>query len=221
MIKRATNDPEIKVVLLHGGAAGAFAAGADISEFETLYATRDCARQAGRTIARALDAVESCPKPVIAAIEGPCVGGGLSLAMACDIRIAAENAIFAVPPAKLGLVYPKSDTRRLLQTIGLSATKDLLFTARRVHAQEAKEMGLIERLVANNEHVSTARELALDISKRSQWSVRAIKTMISSVQSGISDEDAEALFLDGFENEDFQDGHKAFLEKRAPRFTFK
>jgi enoyl-CoA hydratase/carnithine racemase len=223
LVERAVADPEVKVILIHGGDAGAFAAGADISEFATIYATPEAAAASGGTIAAALDSVEACEKPVIAAIQGACVGGGVSLAMAADFRIAEEGAKFGITPGKLGLVYPAGDTRRLLTAIGPGAAKDLLFTGRIFEANEAKAMGLIDRLAEHGSALEAARTMAVQISAISQWSVRATKTMIAGLQSGWDDRDpkATALFLDGFSNEDFQDGYRAFLEKRSAKFTFK
>lgn len=222
-VDQAVADPETKVLIIHGGDAGAFAAGADISEFEETYATKDSAQAAGDTIAAALEALEACPKPTIAAIDGACVGGGVSLAMACDLRVASAKSKFGVTPGKLGLVYPAGDTRRLLQAVGPGATKDILFTGRIFMAAEAKEMKLIDRLFDDGAGIDAARDFAREIASISQWSTRATKQMIKGLQSGWNDADPNAaeLFLQGFSNQDFLDGFKAFLEKRAPNFTFK
>mgnify|MGYP001800501692 CR=1 FL=1 len=223
LVAEATADEATKVLLIHGGDAGAFAAGADISEFEETYATPQSAQASGETIAAALNAVEDCPKPTIAAIHGACVGGGVSLAMACDLRVASASSKFGVTPGKLGLVYPAGDTRRLLAAIGPGATKDILFTGRIFPAREAKEMKLIDRLAETGPALDAARIFANEIAGISQWSTRATKQMIKGLQSGWSDADpdASALFSQGFSNEDFKDGYKAFLEKRPPNFTFK
>lgn len=223
LVNIAVDDPEVKVLIIHGGDAGAFAAGADISEFEEIYATRDSAKDSGDTIAAALDAVEACPKPTLAAIDGACVGGGVSLAMACDLRVASVGSKFGVTPGKLGLVYPAGDTRRLLEAIGPSATKDILFTGRIFSAEEAKALGLIDRLADKGAGLVQARAFAEQIGAISQWSTRATKRMIKGLQAGWNDKDPDAanLFLEGFSNEDFQDGYKAFLEKRPPNFTYK
>ncbi|MDJ0919499.1 MAG: enoyl-CoA hydratase-related protein [Henriciella sp.] len=222
LVNEATANPDVKVLLIHGGDAGAFAAGADISEFETIYATPESAKASGDTIAAALNAVENCPKPTIAAIDGACIGGGVSLAMACDLRVASAGSKFGVTPGKLGLVYPAGDTRRLLAAIGPGATKDILFTGRIFMADEAKQIQLIDRLAPKGKALSAARTFAAEIAAISQWSTRATKAMIKGLQSGWDDTDqkAEALFLEGFSNEDFQDGYRAFLEKRAAKFTF-
>lgn len=221
LIQSVEQDTSIKVLLIHGGSAGAFAAGADISEFDTIYASRSGVITAGQVMADALNAVENCSKPVVAAIEGACVGGGVSLAMAADIRIASDTAKFGVTPAKLGLVYPPGDTRRLLTAIGPSRTKDVLFTGRIFPATEALDMKLVDKLVPADELLDAARDYANSICKVSQWSTRAIKRMIKGLQDGWTDADEQAvnLFADGFENDDHLEGYKAFLEKRKPNFT--
>ncbi len=221
MISTAEADPDVKVVIIHGGEAGAFAAGADISEFATAYATRDKARASGNTIGAALNAVEKCTKPTIAAIEGACVGGGVSLSVAADLRVAGAGSKFGITPAKLGIVYPGGDTRRLVDLIGASRSKDLLMTGRIFPAEEAMSLGLINRLVPKGDALDAAKQLGTDIAAVSQWSTRAIKRMIAGLESGWADDSEEAtgLFLDGFNNADYEDGAQAFLEKRPAKFT--
>lgn len=223
LVAEANASPDVKLILIHGGDAGAFAAGADISEFETIYATTESAKASGQRIADALDAIENSDKPVIAAIEGACVGGGVSLAMAADLRVAGSGAKFGVTPGKLGLVYPAGDTRRLIAAVGPGATKDILFTGRIFTSEEAKSLGLIDRFVEAGTALEAARAWARDIAAISQWSVRATKRMIRGLQNGWSDEteEAEKLFLNGFSNEDFQEGYRAFLEKRPAKFTYR
>lgn len=223
LVAQAAASPDVKCLIVHGGEAGAFAAGADISEFESVYATPDSAEQSARAIAAALEAIETCPKPVIAAIEGACVGGGVSLAMACDLRVAAAGAKFGVTPGKLGLVYPLADTRRLVQAVGAAATRDILFTARLFGAEEAFRLRLIDRLTDPGAALETAREIAAQMASLSQWSVRASKRMIGHALAGAADDDPEAarLALEGFAGEDFQEGYSAFLAKRPPDFPVK
>ena len=223
LVAQANANADVKVILIHGGTAGAFAAGADISEFETIYATEETARASGQRIAEALDAIETSEKPVIAAIEGACVGGGVSLAMAADLRVAGASAKFGVTPGKLGLVYPAGDTRRLLAAVGPGATKDILFTGRIFSAEDAIAIGLIDRRVETGAALEAARAWAGEIAAISQWSVRAIKRMIRGLQNGWTEEtpQAQSLFLNGFSNEDFKEGYRAFLDKRPARFTFR
>lgn len=221
LVQTAVSAPGVKVLIVHGGDAKAFAAGADISEFGTVYADEENTRATSRVTEDALTALETCPKPVLAAIEGACVGGEDSLAMACDLRIASENSKFGVTPAKLGLVYPPSHTRRLIAAVGPGAAKDIRFTGRIFPAAEARDLHLIDRLVASGTALEETRTLARQIAANSQWSVRAAKQMIAGLQSGWADDDPSALALsrEGFSNADFQDGYKAFLEKRPPNFT--
>ena len=210
----------VRAILVHGGETGVFAAGADISEFGQVYDGRDRSRETGRTIARALDAIEACRQPVIAAIEGDCVGGGVSIAMACDLRSASRTARFGVTPARLGLVYPPGDTQRLMEAVGLSKAKDLLFTGRLISAVDALDMGLVDRIVPEGDAISAARDWAGQIAAMSPSAVQGMKQMMRGLASTWSPDapDAEALFLDGVETADFQEGYTAFLEKRPPRF---
>ncbi|MEM8635497.1 MAG: enoyl-CoA hydratase-related protein [Pseudomonadota bacterium] len=223
LLAKAVADTSIKVILIHGGNAGAFAAGADISEFASIYATPESAEASAKKIAKALDAVVACEKPVLAAIEGACVGAGVSLAMAADIRIAAQGSRFGVTPGKLGLVYPAGDTQRLMWAVGPGATKDILFTGRIFAVEEAHQMGLVDRLVDEGEALQAAQELAVEIAGISQWSVRATKKMIRGLLNGGAPDDSAAwqLHLDGFQSEDFQEGYSAFLEKRPAKFTYR
>lgn len=217
LVAEAAADVRVKVILLHGGRNGTFAAGADISEFGEVYGTPEAARRSGKVIAAALNALEHSEKPVIAAIEGACVGGGVSLAAACDLRMARDGAKFGVTPAKLGLVYPPGDMRRLVALVGTGAAKDLLFTGRLIAADAAQSIGLIDRVVDTGV-LEAGRAYAEEISQSSQWSVRAIKRMIRGLQDGWDEAgpEAEALFVEGFANPDFEEGVSAFLEKRRP-----
>ncbi|GGY38704.1 enoyl-CoA hydratase/isomerase family protein [Parvularcula lutaonensis] len=223
LIDKAAHDEAVLSVILHGGEANTFAAGADISEFEENYKTKDQAARTSDIIAGGVQAVEDCPKPVIAAIEGVCVGGGVSLACAADLRIAGAGSKFGVTPGKLGILYNPADTRRLIRTVGVSAAKELLFTGRIITDREAKDMRLVDRLVAAGMALQVAQSLAGEMAALSQWSIRATKRMIRGLESGWDDHTAEAinLFLDGFSGEDFQEGYRAFLAKRKPDFPYR
>lgn len=217
------NDASVKTVILHGGSAGAFAAGADISEFETIYATSESARHSADLISAAVTSLAQCRKPVIAAIEGSCVGGGVSLALTADIRVASSISKFGVPPAKLGLVYPIDDTRRLIDTVGVPAAKDILLTARLFDCAEAHRIGLVTRIVEEGHALQAAKDTAKLIAQNSLWSHGAMKRTFDAVKAGWKDDspEAKALFLESFGNVDFQEGYKAFLEKRKPAFSYR
>lgn len=223
LIEEANAHPDVKVIILHGGGGGVFAAGADISEFPVIYGTETAARHSGATIARALSALENSPKPVIAAIEGACVGGGVSLAVACDLRMANATASFGITPAKLGLVYPPEDMQRLADLVGAATAKRLLYTGRIFSAADALNMRLIDEVVDAPSILTAARELAREICSVSQWSVRATKKMLRGFRNGggAGSNAAAELFLEGFANPDFAEGVDAFLSKRRPDWKVK
>ncbi len=201
------------------GAGGSFAAGADISEFETVYATPESAAAYSADIAQAMDAVAGCALPVIAQVEGACVGGGCGLALASDLRFAATNAKFAITPSKLGLVYSLNDTKRLVDAVGFSRAKDILFSGRLIKADEALAIGLVDELVDN---VQAAVETYVhSMVANSGFSLRTTKEIIGQISAGqMADDDKTlGLFLSAFEGQDFKEGYKAFLEKRKPGFS--
>ncbi|MEO1015856.1 MAG: enoyl-CoA hydratase-related protein [Pseudomonadota bacterium] len=216
LIAQAEGDRSVKALVI-SGAGGHFAAGADISEFDEVYADREKAETYTRTMLSALDRLENAAKPAIAMIRGACMGGGVSIALACDFRFADDTAEFAIPPARLGIVYSADDTKRLIAAVGVSAAKRLLMTAERLTAHKAKEIGLVDEVIDSASLSKTVEAFVDEIAARSQWSVRATKKMFRLIAAG---EDAAAidLGLDGFESPDFVEGRRAFLEKRKARF---
>ncbi len=213
--------PGIRALILHGGEVGHFAAGADISEFATQYATREGAEAAAEKLAKATAAIEACPVPVIAAIEGSCMGAGLSLATAADLRVIGDGAKFCLPPAKLGAAYPYADLRRLSDIIGLAATRDLLLTARTIDAEEAAALGLVSRRIGMGQALAAAREIAAQMATLSPWALRAGKTMLNQIGTGQKTETPaiRALQIEGFLGPDFNQGQSAFLAKRRPDYS--
>lgn len=218
-IAMAAADPDLKVLVVTGEGEH-FAAGADISEFETLYATAETSEAISHKISDALNELANFPKPTIAKIRGACVGGGAGIALACDIRFADGTSKFAVTPGKLGLVYPFSDVKRLIQAVGLSNAKDILFSARLILAQEALYMGLVNQVVDQNDLDTVVREYALSICDISGQSAIATKQMFRIYEAGERNETptTRELFLNGFSSADFTEGYKAFLAKRKPDF---
>ena len=221
LLADAASDKAVRLLVVRG-AGGHFASGADITEFEQIYATPDRAAAFAQTIEDANEAIARFPRPVIAAIEGACVGGGCGLALACDLRFAAEGARFGVTPAKLGLVYPVGETRRLIDAVGVSAAKDLLFTARLFGHEEARTLGLIDRTAptrAGLDAMLDAYEAAL--LKLSPASARMTKQMVDLALAGDGREtdESRALFTSAFEGRDFNEGYSAFLAKRPPNFS--
>lgn len=217
LLSEAASDASIRLLRVTG-AGEHFAAGADISEFETVYATPESSAQYSRSISTAVAALEYFPKPTLAVIHGACVGGGVSIAIACDLRIAATTAKFAITPGKLGLVYPYDDIRRLIALIGPAAAKDLLYSGRLIRAEEAQSLRLIDRL--GDDPAALAEALCAELLATSQWSLQATKAMIGHVMRGEANT-GEVLFLSSFEAEDFRSGFRAFLDKRPPDFKWR
>jgi len=214
------DQPGLRVLIVRG-AGGAFAAGADIAEFEHAYASRDAALANQADMLAAMSALEDFPLPTIAAIGGACVGGGCGLALCCDVRLAAAGSKFGITPGKLGLAYGVADTRRLVQAVGLSASKDILFTGRILDAEEAMQLGLVDRVVAHEALDEAVLAYASAIAAASSYTARATKTILRLIREGaVEDGDASrALFANAFEGRDFHEGRAAFLEKRPPDFS--
>lgn len=208
-------------VLVVAGAGGAFAAGADIGEFETVYATRDSTAEYFARVSDGMEALARCGKPTVAEVRGACVGGGLGLALCCDLRIAAADARFAITPAKLGLTYSLADTKRLTDAVGPSTAKDMLFTGRLLDAGEALKVGLVNAVVDPEALDAAVAEKARAIAEASGWSARTTKAIVAKILNGAAADDAEssAWLLDAVEGDDFHEGRAAFVEKRTPRFS--
>lgn len=219
LLSDAEADAAVRLLIVRG-AGGAFAAGADISEFEEVYSTTERAAEYSRAVAAALDGLAAFPRPTLAAVDGACVGGGCGIALACDLRFAAHGSKFGITPGKLGLVYTLNDTRRLIDAVGVSAAKDILFTGRILSADEALSLGLIDRLTGRDALMDEARAFCDQVASASAVSARITKQIIARIQAGQAEDDAETrkLFLDAFQGEDFQEGYRAFLAKRKPEF---
>ncbi|MAK64335.1 MAG: enoyl-CoA hydratase [Maricaulis sp.] len=208
-------------VLVVRGAGDHFASGADISEFDAIYETQQRGEANSASIAAALEALARFPHPTIAAIRGACVGGGCGIALACDLRFADTSSRLAITPAKMGLLYPFGDTKRLVEAVGPSMAKDMLFSARVLDATEALDCGLIDRLHepdALDDEIEAYCSRLLDMSPRSATYTKA---MIGRILDGQDHDDDEtrAWFANAFSSADFKEGYKAFLEKRKPDFS--
>lgn len=210
-------DPEIRCVILSGEGPKAFSAGGDIRE----EAEKDCLKaydfiQLGT---KALAAVEQFRAPVIAAVNGYCLGGGTEFAVACDIRIAADNAKMGSPEISLGLLPGWGGSQRLPRIIGMSKAKVFMFTGDMVRAPEALEMGLVDQVVPADQLLDKAMELAQKIAKRPPRAIRYIKTLVNEgmqtdLQRALRMEGAMAVHL--FDTKDNKEACAAFLEKREP-----
>lgn len=218
MDQMATND-RVQVVLLTG-AGGQFCAGADVSEFPSAFADAGAARAYNDLVEAGRLALTHQPKPTIAVVPGLAVGAGCGLAMACDLRFAARTARFGMPPARLGAAYPFPGVRQLVDLVGPSRAKDMLYSGRLVDAEEALRIGLVDRVIPDETLVEEAHSYAGQISALSSNSHRITKRMVQSVLDGTDTETDElrALFDGSFASDDFLEGYGAFLEKRKPVF---
>ena len=211
--------PDLRVLIVRGD-GDHFASGADISEFETLYATRQSAKSISDAIAKAMTALADFPIPVIAQIRGACVGGGCGLALCCDLRFTDSSGKFAITPARLGLVYPYEDIKRLIEIVGIAHAKDILYSARVIDAPEAAHMGLVNRVFSPDDLQPHVLDYARNIAHLSPQSARASKQMFKAFQAGQNADTAQTreLFEQGFASADFREGYRAFLAKRKPDF---
>ena len=221
LIGEAASDPAIRVLVVHGGDNGAFSAGADIAELATIADVPEAADRFHAQMSMALKTLTNFPGPVIARIDGPCIGAGLALALACDLRFAANTARFGVTPAKLGLTYPLSDTRALVALIGAARAKDLIFSARLMDADEALRLGLVERVVPENELIDYTGDYAKQLCGRSAHTQRAMKTMINAMgdHNTVLSLQSQGIFIESFSIADFKEGVLAFSQKRKPDFS--
>jgi len=213
-------DPDVRVVVLRGSGDVAFISGADISEFET---QRTGSATAGyeRDNGRAFLAISTLEKPVLAMIQGFCVGGGVAVSLSADLRYAADDAVFAIPAARLGVGYAMGGLEALANVVGLSAAKEIFFTARRYDAQEALRMGLVNAVVPKAELETFVRQTAGRIADNAPLTIRSVKQVVGELAKDPAQRDHGAVAAGiqaCMESDDYREGMRAFLEKRPPRF---
>jgi enoyl-CoA hydratase/carnithine racemase len=206
------------------GAAPVFSAGYDIVTIPEKTFERDAEALVAHPFHAAIEAIAKFPWPTVAAINGHCLGGGLELAITCDLRVCAAGAKLGMPPSKLGLIYGHTGLRRFLDTIGLARTKELFMTGRNYDAVRAGQIGLVNEVVSDERLERTALELAAEIAANAPLAVRGNKQVIDLLNaSPVLSEQQEAGLITlreaGFASEDFREGIRAFVEKRPPRWT--
>ncbi|HET6998696.1 MAG TPA: enoyl-CoA hydratase-related protein [Solirubrobacterales bacterium] len=214
---------ETRCVLITG-APPVFSAGYDIAGIPEETFERDAEALVAHPFHAAMEAIAKFPWPTVAAINGHCLGGGLELAITCDLRICASGAKLGMPPAKLGLIYGHTGLRRFLDTIGLARTKELFMTGRNYEATRAEQLGLVNEVVSDERLETAAVELAADIAANAPLSVRGNKQVIDLLNARpvLSDQQEAGLITlreSGFSSEDFREGIRAFAEKRKPNWT--
>ena len=219
-VQTVQEDPEVRVVIMRGAGSEAFVSGADISEFEKTR-TGNAGRDYDALTARAFAALQGLEKPLLASIHGFCIGGGAAIALTADLRYAADDALFAVPPARLGLGYHTAGIRTLIRIVGFSETADLLFTARRVPADEARHIGLVNEVFAKDALDEKVEQLAHMIARNAPLTIRSAKISLQELAKLEAERDTGRI-ADSIErcyqSEDFKEGVRAFLEKRKPEF---
>lgn len=221
VLEAYVKDPEVRVIVFRGAGEKAFSAGADISQFKEKRSGAAAAEYNAAADA-ANQALRQCAKPTLAMIRGYCIGGGTAVAVGCDIRLAADDARFGVPAAKLGLGYRFDGIKRLASIVGPARTAEIFFTARQFTAQEALQMGLVNRLVPASELEGFVQDYARAIALNAPLTVAAVKRALIELQKDPAERDlaiCQRMVDACFASEDYREGQAAFMEKRKPRFT--
>lgn len=214
-------DPEVRCVAFRGAGNEAFSAGADISEFESTRAARASVDEYDKLLDQVLHAIQGSPKPSVAMIFGYCLGGGVEIALACDLRYCAASAQFGIPAAKLGLAYNVEGHKRLLETVGHARAREMMFLGRRYDAEETLAMGLVHRVLPDGELEGFVDKTLLDLSENAPLSIANSKTIIEEYVKSAGAPDAarmRAAIERCTRSDDYREGRRAFMEKRKPHF---
>ncbi|HZM37297.1 MAG TPA: enoyl-CoA hydratase [Burkholderiales bacterium] len=215
-------DPEVRCVAFRGAGTEAFASGADISEFAKIRAERASVAKYDDLLDRVLHSIQGSMKPSVAMIYGYCMGGGLEIALACDLRYCARSAQFGIPAAKLGLAYSVEGHKRLLETVGHARAREIMFLGRRYPAEEALAMGLVHRVLENEDLEKYTNGLLEGLIQNAPLSIANSKTQIEEyVKSAGTPDHArmQAAIERCAKSADYEEGRRAFMEKRKPRFS--
>ncbi|MFT5391572.1 MAG: enoyl-CoA hydratase [Gammaproteobacteria bacterium] len=214
-------DPDIRVIVLEGAGERAFVSGADISRFESERADADRIREYGKSVNRGYASVEKSSTPTIAKIRGYCFGGGMGIAVCCDLRICSDDSTFCIPAAKLGVGYGPQNTKVLIDLVGPSFTKEIFYTGRRFDAEEARTMGLVNRSLPQAELDEFVQDYVLTMSTNAPLSLRATNLIVNELVKDPAARDmalCEELVEECAASEDIHEGRRAFMEKRPPVF---
>lgn len=214
-------DPAVRLVVLAGAGDKAFVSGADISQFEQNRTSEEARSAYNQAVEAAYLAPIRCAKPVIAQIRGICMGGGLGLAAACDVRFCSDDAVFRMPAARLGLGYSYVGMRRFVQVLGAASTADIFLSARRFGAAEALQMGFVQRVFAAADLEREVGAYAATVGENAPLSLLAAKAAIRAVLTDPGERDMAALQaqIDAcYASADYAEGQRAFMEKRTPGF---
>jgi enoyl-CoA hydratase len=215
-------DKDVRVVVLTGAGGKAFVSGADISKFESERSSKEAIDRYNEVVDKANTAIYEFPKPTIAMIRGYCIGGGVGLALCCDLRICSDNSKFGVPAAKLGLGYGYKGIKKLVDVVGPSFAKEIFYTARQFTAAEALQMALVNRVLPADELEKYVQDYAATIGGNAPLTVNAVKYIVGEVLKDDSERDlkrCDELVAQCFASKDYVEGRRAFMEKRKPQFT--
>ena len=218
------HDDAVRCVVLTGAGDKAFVSGADISQFEKNRSNAEAQKEYDKLTSAGRAKLTNYEKPVIARIQGFCLGGGLGLAMAADIRIASDGAQFGIPAAKLGIAYGWDMVRRLNSLVGHAHARMILFTGERFGAAEAARIGLVNQVVPDAELDATVEKIARTMAGNAPLSLRGMKFIFGQSMRDPAERDMEAVYQavsTCFDSADYTEGRTAFMEKRKPRFQGK
>jgi enoyl-CoA hydratase len=222
IMDRFEQDPGVRAIVLRGAGERAFVAGADISQFEQNRSSPETVAKYDRIGEVASRRLSGTEKPTIAMIQGWCIGGGVGIAIGCDLRIAAEGAKFGIPAARLGLGYGAPGVKKLMDLVGPAHTKEIFFTARHFTAAEALAMGLVNRMVPEGELEAYVRSYCAMIADNAPLTMKAVKRTVDELRRSSPAVDfalCERLVKDCFDSQDYIEGRRAFMEKRKPVFA--
>ena len=222
LLEVARDDDRVRLVVFSGAGEKAFVSGADISQFEDMRAAREAVAYYEKMAEKTLTGILDFPKPTLACIRGWCIGGGVNVAISCDIRIASTDSLFSIPAARLGLGYRYSAMKNLVDLIGPGAAKDLFFTARRIDATEAKSLGLVSRTCAPEALDALLGEYSAALAENAPLTVMAGKAITREILKPSPELDMDlctSLIRGCFESADYTEGRTAFMQKRKPVFT--
>jgi len=221
LLALAEQDSRVRLVVFKGSGGKAFVSGADISQFEDMRAAKEAVTRYEAMAEAALMGIYNFSKPTLACIQGYCIGGGVNVAISCDMRIAASDAVFSVPAGRLGLGYRYSAMKNLVDLIGPGAAKDLFFTARRIDAAEAHRLGLVSRTAPVDALPELLAEYTRALDENAPLTIQAAKFITREILKASPEADlahCQQLIRGCFDSADYAEGRKAFMEKRKPVF---
>ena len=223
-MKQFDADTDVRCVAFRGAGSEAFSAGADISEFQKIRAERQSVSQYDGLLDEVLHSIQDSRKPSLAMIHGFCMGGGLEVALACDLRYCGKSAQFAIPAAKLGLAYNVEGHKRLLETVGHARAREIMFLGGRYDAAQGLAMGLVHRVVADAQLEELVNSVLKILCENAPLAIANSKTIIEEYvkATGLPDQKVMDAAIDrAARSADYEEGRKAFMEKRKPRFEGK